>query len=160
MEVSNQDNNFELKNSEDRGVGVVARCAFSRGEVVMRGVIDKITNVNHEHVSQIGENEFVSPIGFMALVNHSCNPNCGIKLNETGAHDYVAMQDIKPGEEITFDYAMQNYDVGYFPSKCLCGAKDCRGKIGGWKDLPIDKKQQYKGFVAPYLLELDIKNST
>ncbi len=159
MEVSNQDNNFELKNSEDRGVGVVARCAFSRGEVVMRGVIDKITNVNHEHVSQIGENEFVSPIGFMALVNHSCNPNCGIKLNETGAHDYVAMQDIKPGEEITFDYAMQNYDVGYFPSKCLCGAKDCRGKIGGWKDLPIDKKKQYKGFFAPYLLELDIKNN-
>ena len=160
MEVSSQDNNFELKNSEDRGVGVVARCAFSRGEVVMRGVIDKITNVNHEHVSQIGENEFVSPIGFMALVNHSCNPNCGIKLNETGAHDYVAMQDIKPGEEITFDYAMQNYDVGYFPSKCLCGAKDCRGKIGGWKDLPIDKKKQYKGFSAPYLLELDIKNNT
>ena len=160
MEVSNQDNNFELKNSEDRGVGVVARCAFSRGEVVMRGVIDKITNVNHEHVSQIGENEFVSPIGFMALVNHSCNPNCGIKLNETGAHDYVSMQDIKPGEEITFDYAMQNYDVGYFPSKCLCGAKDCRGKIGGWKDLPIDKKKQYKGFFAPYLLELDIKNNT
>jgi len=159
MEVSNQDNNFELKNSEDRGVGVVAKCSFSRGEVVMRGVINEITNVNHEHVSQIGENEFVSPIGFMALVNHSCNPNCGIKLNETGAHDYVAMQDIKPGEEITFDYAMQNYDVGYFPSKCLCGAKDCRGKIGGWKDLPIDKKKQYKGFFAPYLLELDIKNN-
>ena len=160
MEVSNQDNNFELKNSEDRGVGVVARCAFSRGEVVMRGVIDKITNVNHEHVSQIGENEFVSPIGFMALVNHSCNPNCGIKLNETGAHDYVAMQDIKPGEEITFDYAMQNYDVGHFPSKCLCGTQDCRGKISGWKDLPIDRKKQYKGFFAPYLLELDIKNNT
>ena len=159
MEVSNQDNNFELKNSEDRGFGVVTKCSFSRGEVVMRGVIDKITDVNHEHVSQIGENEFVSPIGFMALVNHSCNPNCGIKLNETGAHDYVAMQDIKPGEEITFDYAMQNYDVGYFPSKCLCGAKDCRGKIGGWKDLPIDKKKQYKGFFAPYLLELDIKNN-
>ena len=84
----------------------------------------------------------------------------GIKLNETGAHDYVAMQDIIPSEEITFDYAMQNYDVGHFPIKCLCGVKDCRGKIGGWKDLSIDKKQQYKGFVAPYLLELDIKNNT
>ena len=126
----------------------------------MRGVIDKITNVNHEHASQFGENEFVTPIGFMALVNHSCRPNCGIKLNETGAHDYVAMQDIVPGEEITFDYAMQNYDVGHFPSKCLCGVKDSRGEIGGWKDLPINKKQQYKGFVAPYLLELDIKNNT
>ena len=96
----------------------------------------------------------------MALVNHSCRPNCGIRLNETDAHDYVAMQDIMPGEEITFDYAMQNYDVKHFPSKCLCGVTNCRGKIGGWKDLPIDKKQQYQGFVAPYLLELDIKNNT
>jgi hypothetical protein len=42
----------------------------------------------------------------------------------------------------------------------LCGVTNCRGKIGGWKDLPIDKKQQYQGFVAPYLLELDIKNNT
>ena len=160
MEASSQDNNFELKNSEDRGAGIITKCSYSQGEVVMRGVIDKITNINHEHASQIGENEFVTPIGFMALVNHSCRPNCGIRLNETGAHDYVAIQDITPGEEITFDYAMQNYDVGHFPSKCLCGVKDCRGKIGGWKDLPIDKKQQYKGFVAPYLLELDIKNNT
>ena len=156
MEASSQDINFELKNSEDRGAGVITKCSFSKGEVVMRGVIDKIINVNHEHASQVGVNEYVTPIGFMALVNHSCRPNCGIKLNETGAHDYVAMQDIMPGEEITFDYAMQNYEVGHFPSECLCGAIDCRGKIGGWKDLPIDKKQQYKGFVAPYLLELDI----
>jgi len=67
MEASSQDNNFKLKNSEDRGAGIVTKCSFSQGEVVMRGVIDKITNVNHEHASQIGENEFVTPIGFMAL---------------------------------------------------------------------------------------------
>jgi len=160
MEASSQDNNFELKNSEDRGAGIVTKYSISQGEIVMSEVKEKITNVNHEHASQIGEIEFVTPIDFMALVNHSCRPNCGIKLNETGAHDYVAMQDIVPGEDITFDYAMQNYDVEHFPIKCLCGVKDCRGKIGGWKDLSIDKKQQYKGFVAPYLLELDTKNNT
>ena len=147
MEASKQDNNFELKNSEDRGAGIITKCFFSQGSVVLRGAIDKITNVNHEHVSQIGENEFIAPIGFMALVNHSCRPNCGIKLNETGAHDYVAMQDIMPGEEITFDYAMQNYDVEHFPSKCLCGVKDCRGEIGGWKDLPIDKSNNIKALL-------------
>jgi hypothetical protein len=29
--------------------------------------------------------------------------------DDKGAHDYVAMQDIATGEEITFDYAMQNF---------------------------------------------------
>ena len=125
----------------------------------MRGAIDEILSVNHVHASQIGENEFVTPIGFMALVNHSCDPNCGIKVNETGAHDYVAMVDISPGEEVTFDYAMQNYQIGYFPSQCLCGAQACRGQVGGWKELPADRRLKYKGFIAPYLLELDLKTA-
>ena len=159
METSVQDSHFELKDSEDRGAGVVTTCFFKRGEVVMRGDIDEILYVNHLHSSQIGENEFVTPVGFMALVNHSCDPNCGIKLNETGAHDYVAMADIASGEEITFDYAMQNYQIGFFPSQCLCGVVECRGEVGGWKDLPADRRLKYKGFIAPYLLALDLKNA-
>ena len=42
-------------------------------------------------------------------VNHSCEPNCGIRLNASGAHDFVARQPITAGQEITFDYAMRNY---------------------------------------------------
>jgi len=38
------------------------------------------------------------------LVNHSCDPNCGL----VGAVLVVAMRDIEPGEEITFDYAMSD----------------------------------------------------
>ena len=154
-----QDSRFELKESGNRGAGVLTKSPFKRGEVVMRGAIDEILNVNHKHASQIGENEFITPVGFMALVNHSCAPNCGIKVNETGAHDYVAMVDISPGEEITIDYAMQNYEIGYFPSKCLCGAVECRGEVGGWKDLPADRRIKYKGFIAPYLLEMDLRKA-
>ena len=159
MAVSVQDNNFELKNSMDRGAGVITKKPFKVREVVMRGAIDKILSVNTAHASQIGENALVIPIGLMAFVNHCCNPNCGIQVNETGAHDYVAMRDISIGEEITFDYAMQNYCIAHFPSQCMCGAEGCRGEIGGWQNLAQDKKQQYQGFIAPYLLELDTKNS-
>ncbi len=53
---------------------------------------------------------------------------------------------------------MRNYGVDFFPPKCMCGAKDCRGVITGWKDLPENKKKEYAGFVAPYLLELDAKH--
>ncbi|HCA26376.1 MAG TPA: SET domain-containing protein-lysine N-methyltransferase, partial [Betaproteobacteria bacterium] len=91
-------------------------------------------------------------------VNHSCDPNCGIKINNTGAHDFVAIRAVAVNEEITFDYAMRNYDIDYFPKQCLCGSAICRGSITGWKDLPDERKKAYGGFVAPYLLELDAKH--
>ena len=159
MAVNNQDIHFQLKSSEDRGSGVFTKNSFKREDVVMRGVIEKIEYVNHVGVSQMGKNEYFAPIGLMALVNHSCSPNCGIRINETGAQDYVAMRDIASGEEITFDYAMQNYIIDHFPISCLCGSLECRGSIGGWVDLPETKRHKYKSFVAPYLLELDKRNN-
>ena len=73
---------------------------------------------------------------------------------------FIAMRDIKVNEEITFDYAMRNYDINFFPKQCMCGSKECRGVISGWKDLSNKKKKEYKGFVAPYLLALDLKHSS
>lgn len=109
-------------------------------------------------LSRIGENEYVLHAGLITKVNHSCDPNCGIRVNETGAHDFVAIRNISISEEITFDYAMRNYGVDYFPNQCMCGSKICRGRITGWKDLPDDKKKEYEGLVAPYLIELDAKH--
>jgi len=93
-------------------------------------------------------------------VNHSCGPNCGIRVNETGAHDFVAFRDIRAGEELTFDYAMRNYSVDHFPPRCMCGAPQCRGKITGYKSLPEETPKAYEGFVAPYLLEIDAGEPT
>ena len=121
----------------------------------MVGIIEKVLDGNHSHASQTGENKYVLHAGSISKVNHSCNPNCGISVNETGAHDFVAMRDINVNQEITFDYAMRNYGVNYFPKQCMCGSKGCRGKITGWKDLPDERKKIYKGFIAPFLLELD-----
>ena len=52
---------------------------------------------------------------------------------------------------------MRNYHVDYFPKQCMCGSKRWRGMMTGWKDLSDEKKKEYEGFVAPYLLELDAK---
>jgi len=123
----------------------------------MVGVIEEVLNENRSHASKIGENKFVLHAGLIKKVNHSCDPNCGIRVNETGAHDYVAIKAISVDNEITFDYAMRNYNVDYFPKPCICGSNKCRGKIKGWRDLADEKKKEYEGFVAPYLLELDAK---
>jgi len=150
---------FELRETSEKGEGVFATKSFKAGEIVMVGVIQEVLNGNDGHASQIGEFGYVLHAGLISKVNHSCEPNCGIGINNTGAHDFVAMRNIRVNEEITFDYAMRNYNVDYFPRQCMCGSKRCRGKITGWKDLPEGKKKDYEGFVAPYLLELDAKYS-
>ena len=52
--------------------------------------------------------------------NHSCSPNV---INS--GNDCIAKRDIKPGEELTWDYGESS--VSSFI--CECGSKDCKGKI-------------------------------
>jgi len=148
---------FELRRTVRKGEGVFATRSFKRGETVMVGIIERVLDGNDSHASQIGENRYVLHAGLISKVNHNCDPNCGIRVNDSGAHDFVARRDIVDDEEITFDYAMRNYGVDYFPKQCLCGSEKCRCRITGWKDLSDERKRIYKGFVAPYLLELDDK---
>jgi len=150
---------FELRKTSEKGEGVFATQSFKVNDTVMIGVIEKMLQGNHSHASQIGENKYAFHAGLITKVNHSCGPNCGIRVNETGAHDYVAIKDIEVNEEITFDYAMRNYSIDYFPVNCMCGSMRCRGQVIGWQGLSNEQKKAYEGFVAPYLLELDVINS-
>lgn len=155
------ENGYELRKTAGKGEGIFATKCFAAGGIVMLGRIEKKLYKKHSHASQIGENEYVLHAGLITKVNHSCNPNCGIRPSESeaDAHDFVAMRDINVNEEITFDYAMRNYGIDYFPKHCICGSIECRGMISGWKDLSNKKKKEYEGFVAPYLPALDIKCS-
>lgn len=78
--------------------------------------------------------------------NHSCQPNAGIR----GHLMMVAMRDIKPGEEITYDYCMTDADFDY-SFTCACGQPGCRGVIrtSDWKKLSLQKK--YKGYFSWYV---------
>ena len=49
-------------------------------------------------------------------VNHSCEPNCGIR----NACGLVALRDIKDGEEITYDYCMTDYTPGFLTVTMDC----------------------------------------
>lgn len=149
---------YELRETPGKGEGIFATKAFKAGETVMVGKIAKVLATNDSHASQVSEDKFIRHAGLISKVNHCCDPNCGIKVNQTGAHDFVAMREIEKDEEITFDYVMRNYTIDYFNMSCQCGAENCRQKITGWKDLPEDRKKAYAGFVAPYLLQLDAKS--
>jgi hypothetical protein len=49
---------------------------------------------------------------------------------------------------------MRNYSIDYFPDPCLCGEVTCRVHVNGWKGLSSEKRLEYQGFVAPYLLAM------
>jgi len=70
-------------------------------------------------------------------VNHSCAPNC--EIEEEGHRVFIeARRDIKPGEEIAYDYNLQIGERHTKKAKrdhaCLCGARRCRGTMLGEKE--------------------------
>ena len=94
---------FELRETSEKGEGIFATKSFKVGDIVMVGIIKEVLNGNHAHASQIAENKYVLHEGLIIRVNHSCDPNCGIRVNETSAHNFVAIKHISVNEEITFD---------------------------------------------------------
>jgi SET domain-containing protein len=59
-------------------------------------------------------------------MNHSCDGNCEA-INSDGEIWIVAIQDIKQGDELVYDYG---YDMEHFlDHPCLCGSRNCIGYI-------------------------------
>ncbi|MBJ7470047.1 MAG: SET domain-containing protein [Solirubrobacteraceae bacterium] len=146
----------ELRFAPDgTGDGVLTTRAFAAGETVMVGYLTGPLTGNDSHATQVGRDEWARHGGLGPKVNHSCEPNCGVRLNAGKAFDFVARRPLAAGQEITFDYAMRNLTVDHFPTVCLCGAAGCRGSVTGWKDLPQARKDAYGELVAPYLRAID-----
>ena len=67
-------------------------------------------------------------------INHSCAPNC--EIEEEGQQVFIdAGRDIKPGEELTYDYNLQIGEKHTKKAKrehaCFCRARRCRGTMLG-----------------------------
>jgi len=58
-------------------------------------------------------------------INHSCEPNAYMKIL-FGRIIFMALRDIRPGEEITIDYESTLHSN---KKRCSCGAPSCRGTI-------------------------------
>lgn len=141
--------------AEGKGDGVLATRSFGAGETVMVGFLIGELTENDSHATQVGPDRWARHGGLGPMVNHSCDPNCGVRLNDEQAFDFVARQSIDAGQEITFDYAMRNFTIDHFPTACLCGSPKCRGLITGWKDLPAKRKAEYGELAALYLRAMD-----
>lgn len=128
------------------GKGVFAACDIRKGEkiCVMRGgrigaghlnkVTDSGRNVCVDPL-QIGDNAYINMKKPYVLVNHSCNPNAGIK----NGNILTAIRNIKKNEEILYDYS----SVWFEGFECRCGNKNCRRYIEGFFSLPKPARNKY-----------------
>jgi len=62
-----------------------------------------------------------------------------------------ALRTIATGEALTVDYETFEYEIEYVGGQCLCGSAKCRGRLSGYKQLPVEAKAHYGEFVAEYL---------
>lgn len=140
----------------DLGRGVFATKSIRKGETiaVWGGCVigpERLRALNRQQKNlmiQVEEDRFLystteSPADW---VNHSCDPNAGL----SGQIVLIAMRDIEPGEEITFDYAMS--DGNRFEEfECLCGAARCRKHVtrDDWRR--PDLWARYAGYFSPHI---------
>ena len=111
-----------------RGRGVAAAAPIAAGELIERAPVIIVPEAERPAVdeSSVGNHIFMWEhgtagddlysrkgraavvLGFASLVNHSADPNCRfIRHIEALALDVIAIRDIAPGEELTFDYGME-----------------------------------------------------
>lgn len=160
-----------IKKSKIHGRGVFANKNFNIGEkaIELKGKILYSDDIDWDSLKekaynylQIGDWEYLEPYDInLECLNHSCNPNLGFKFLN-GKACFIAIKPIKEGDELAFDYSttmLEEEDEEIL--KCRCGSKNCRKKIGDFRN--ISKKIQDKyiklGVVPDYIVkDLLLKN--
>lgn len=148
---------LEVRQAGPRGRGVFARVPFRKGERVLEfagPLIEEETIEDFTYTIQVDHGLYVGPSGGIDdRVNHACEPSTHLR-SEPPRLWLVAARDIRPGEEITFDYATC---AGEEPTlqTCHCGSARCRGRVGTFWDLPPALAARYRraGAVPRHVLE-------
>jgi len=141
---------FSVRRSPIHGKGVFALVRIPKGTRIIEYKGERISNAEaDERYSELHAN---SPHTMLFIVNdeividatrrgnsarwinHSCAPNCEIADDEDRIF-IDAARDIRPGEELSYDYNLQIGEPHTAAAKrehaCFCGARGCRGTMLG-----------------------------
>lgn len=150
----NSDNpKVAVRRTKKYGKAVFATKPIGKGEIiaVFDGPIydddfEPWTEDLYNHAIQFGKTLWRDSKGIARLLNHSCDPNCGIK----GLFKIVTMRKIEIGEELTWDYEMTEKNL-HWKLKCRCGSDLCRKVIGNYKNMPRKIRKKYQGYISDWL---------
>ena len=151
--ISRRDPFYAVRRSGIHGKGAFAlrlikkgsRVAEYKGEIIdwdevhRRYPDDDEQGQNHTFLFEIDDEHAIDAnVGGNSArwINHSCGPNCEA-IGEGDRIFIEAIQTIRPGEELSYDYNIQ-LPERHTPAvklryRCCCGAEECRGTILGKK---------------------------
>jgi uncharacterized protein len=162
IQVSYLSPKTEVRQSKIHGRGLFATAdivkdeivAVKGGHIVDRKILrEKITPQLGPVEIQIDDDLFITPVTdeerelSMLYSNHSCNANLGVR----GEITFVAMRDIRAGEELTHDWAMTDDDD--YSVECKCSAANCRKILTGKDWQRQDLQKRYAGYFSAYLAD-------
>ena len=149
----------EVRPSPIQGQGLFARVPIAACEIVAVKGGHVLTGSEWASLEpalgaaeiQIADDLFIAPVredhrpGSMLYTNHSCDPNLAIQ----GQIVLVAMRDIRPGDELTIDWATT--DDGDYELECRCGSPRCRGLVTGKDWTRPELQARYQGWFCWFL---------
>lgn len=120
--------NFTVKRGT-HGLGLFTNVAFKKGDLVTEYTGEKIsTDTANErggqYLFELNDNWVVDGRDRKhqaRYINHSCAPNCYPEIDEAEEHIFVyAKKNINPGEELTYDYGKEFWNVHIATKGCRC----------------------------------------
>jgi hypothetical protein len=141
----------EIRISNISGNGCFATKKIFPGEFIftLKGEIKESTpdvsnlcagfGISGDDPLQIGDALFLICNLQAKTINHSCNPNAGLRIRS----DLYAIREINIGDEITYDYSTTSGINDKWTMKCGCHSEACRGMVGNALTLPLVTLTKY-----------------
>jgi SET domain-containing protein len=145
-----------VRASAIQGQGVFAARSFQPGEVILEiddsePVLDRSALTREQ---EIFIDVFVGTDGSTRTtwmktpekrINHSCDPNSFVQTDPvSGVRRTLARREIRAGDELTWDYALNIWEEWVAPVPCACGSSSCRRIIqGNFFTLPLEIQRGY-----------------
>jgi SET domain-containing protein len=141
-----------VRSSDVHAAGVFTTAPIARGRKVVEYTGERITKEQGDKLYEKRDITYLFAVGngarvidghgIAAFINHSCDPNC--ETDEIKGKIWIlAIRNIRPGEELTYDYNLFDGEQGD-PAICHCKAKHCRGSLYSSGELRKRKREAKK----------------
>jgi uncharacterized protein len=144
------------------GLGLFAAKTYWPGDVIIKvtgrivdaGVLWERRGTFADNCYRFGPETYLDPGDAPGrYVNHSCEPNAGVRKRSNQLFLFAAAQ-IESGDEIFIDYSTILGDDDVWTMQCSCGRRTCRKTIRRFGALPTALKERYveSGLVPGYII--------